>query len=128
LADDSSEFLKAARRFLETQPIDIVGEAHTGREALSLIEALAPELLLLDLEMPGLNGLAVLRRLKARQASLCVIVVTLHDLDEYRAAALGAGADGFVAKRELTTALLPMIRQHFGRASGGPLASGGCHE
>jgi len=114
LADDSTEFLDAARRFLRTQPVDIVGEAHTGLATLSLLQALSPDLLLLDLEMPELDGLTVLRIMKAQPNPPRVIVVSLHDQDEYRAAAVEAGADGFVAKRELTTALAPMLRQLFG--------------
>jgi DNA-binding NarL/FixJ family response regulator len=116
LADDSPGFLYAARRFLATQPIEVVGEAHTGQEALGLLEALSPDLLLLDLEMPGLDGLTVLRLTKARPDSPRVIVVTLHDQDAYRVAAAEAGADGFVAKGELTTALVPLIREMFGAA------------
>src|SRR5688572_15213016 len=106
LADDSTEFLDVARRFLRTQPVDIVGEAHTGSATLSLLEALSPDLLLLDLEMPELDGLTMLRIMKARSNPPRVIVVTLHDQDEYRAAAVEAGADGLVAKRDLTTVIL----------------------
>jgi DNA-binding NarL/FixJ family response regulator len=113
LVDDSPRFLGAARRFLATQDIDIVGEAHTGQEALGLLDVLAPDLLLLDLEMPDLDGLAVLRQAKARSHAPRVVILTIHDLDEYRAAVVAAGADGFVAKQELTTALVPLIRQLF---------------
>jgi DNA-binding NarL/FixJ family response regulator len=113
LADDNPGFLEAARRFLATQPVEVVGAARTGVETLRLLEALAPDLLLLDLEMPELDGLAVLRLVKARPAAPRVIVVTLHDHEQYRAAAAVAGADGFVAKRAFTTALGPLIRALF---------------
>lgn len=116
LADDNPSFLQAARRFLRTSPVEVVGEAQTGRATLELLEALAPELLLLDLELPELDGLTVLRQAKARARAPRVIVVTLHEQDAYRAAAIEAGADGFVAKRELTTTLLPLIRQLFDEA------------
>jgi DNA-binding NarL/FixJ family response regulator len=76
-------------------------------------EALAPDLLLLDLELPGLDGLAVLRLVKARPAAPRVVVVTLHDHEPYRVAAAAAGADGFVAKRAFTTALGPLLRDLF---------------
>jgi DNA-binding NarL/FixJ family response regulator len=125
LADDSARFLEAARRFLTTQPIEIVGEARMGREALDLVEALAPDLVLLDLEMPDLDGLTVLRSLRSRPGSPRIIVVTLHDQDEYRDAAAEAGADGFVAKRELTTALVPLIHQMFEPLEGARGAGGG---
>jgi len=114
LVDDSPRFLDAARRFLTAQAMEIVGEAHTGQEALGLIDVLAPDLVLLDLELPDVDGLSVLRLIKARPDAVRVIIVTIHDQDEYRAAAAAAGADGFVPKRELTTALVPLIRQLFG--------------
>jgi DNA-binding NarL/FixJ family response regulator len=116
LVDDSPRFLDAVRRFLTAQAIDIVGEAHTGQEALGLLDVVAPDLLLLDLEMPDLSGLTVLRLAKSRPHAPRVIILTIHDLDEYRAAATAAGADGFVAKQELTTALVPLIRQLFDAA------------
>jgi DNA-binding NarL/FixJ family response regulator len=113
LADDNPGFLEAARRFLATQPVQVVGTARTGLETLRVLEALKPDLLLLDLEMPELNGLAILRRVKARPDPPRVVVVTLHDDEQYRAEAAAAGADGFVAKREFTTALVPLIRGLF---------------
>jgi DNA-binding NarL/FixJ family response regulator len=113
LADDNPGFLAAARRFLATQPVEVVGAARTGLETLRLLAALAPDLLLLDLEMPELDGLAVLRLVKARPDAPRVIVVTLHDDEQYRIAAAAAGADGFVAKRAFTTALGPLIRDLF---------------
>ncbi len=116
LVDDSPRFLDAARRFLTTQAVEVVGEAHTGQEALGLLDVLAPDLVLLDLEMPDLDGLTVLRLIKARPDAPRVIIVTIHDQDEYRAATALAGADGFVAKRELTSALVPLIRQLFAAA------------
>jgi DNA-binding NarL/FixJ family response regulator len=113
LVDDSPRFLDAARRFLITQAIDIVGEAHTGQEALDLLDVLGPNLMLLDLELPDFDGLTVLRRTKARPDAPRVIILTIHDLEEYRTAVASAGADGLVPKRELTTALVPLIRQLF---------------
>lgn len=117
LADDNEGFLDAARAFLEAHQIPIVGEARTGREALALVEALKPDLLLLDLEMPELHGLEVLRQIMARRASPDalprVVVVTLHEQEEYRAAVVNLGADGFIAKREFATALMPLIRRLF---------------
>jgi two-component system nitrate/nitrite response regulator NarL len=125
LADDNAQFLEAVDRFLTTQSIEVVGKARTGREVLSRVEALAPDLVLLDLEIPDLDGLTVLRLLRSRPGSPRIIVVTLHDQEEYRAAAAQAGADGFVGKRDLTTALVPLIHQTFdprksarGRGSG----------
>lgn len=97
--------------------IRIVGEASTGLEALGLVEVLKPDLLLLDLEMPELHGLEVLRQIKARrtspEASPRIVVVTLYDQEEYRAAAVNLGADGFISKREFATELMPLIHRLF---------------
>jgi DNA-binding NarL/FixJ family response regulator len=113
LADDNPEFLDAIHRFLGAHAprIRIVGEARTGQEALGLVEVLKPDVLLLDLEMPDMKGLAVLRRSKTVQPTPCVIVVTLHDQDEYRSAAMEAGADGFVSKHAIATELMPLINK-----------------
>src|SRR5215203_4660415 len=91
LADDNRGFLDAAGRYLATQSVEVVGMAGTGPETLRLLDALKPELLMLDLEMPDLDGLAVLRLVKSREPSPRVIVVTLHDHELYRTAAARAG-------------------------------------
>jgi DNA-binding NarL/FixJ family response regulator len=114
LADDNRGFLDAAGRYLATQSVEVVGMASTGLETLRLLDALKPELLMLDLEMPDLDGLAVLRLVKSREPAPRVIVVTLHDHEQYRTAAARAGADGFVPKRAFTTELVPLIRRLFG--------------
>jgi DNA-binding NarL/FixJ family response regulator len=115
LVDDHPGFLVAARRVLATLPVRVVvvGEAHDGEEALRLLDALRPALLLLDLRLPGVDGLTVLRQAKARPRPPLVVVVTLYDQEEFRAAAADAGADGFVAKRSLTSALAPLLRRLF---------------
>ena len=113
LADDNGGFLAAAGRFLATQSVEVVGMARTGLETLRLLDALRPELLMLDLEMPDLDGLAVLRLVKSRSDSPRVIIVTLHDHEQYRSAAAQAGADGFVPKRVFATELVPLIRRLF---------------
>jgi DNA-binding NarL/FixJ family response regulator len=113
LADDNAEFLDAIHRFLDAhaQRIRIVGEARTGKEALGLVEVLKPDVLLLDLELPDMRGLAVLRQSKAMPRPPFVIVVTLHDQDEYRFAARADGADGFVSKHAIATELVPLINK-----------------
>ena len=114
LVDDNAAFLATTGRFLTLQAFDIIGEAHTGPDAIRLAEAREPDLVLLDLEMSGLDGLDALRTIKALPNPPRVIIVTLHDQDEYRTAAQELGADGFVTKREITTALMPLVRRLFG--------------
>ena len=110
LVDDSPEFLGAAARFLATDPeIEIVGRALSARKAIEEVARLQPDLVLMDVAMPEMNGFVATRRIKERPNPPRVIVLTLYDNDEYRAQARAAGADGFVAKSEFGTQLLPLI-------------------
>ena len=110
LVDDSPEFLGAAARFLATDPeIEIVGYALSARKAIEEVARLQPDLVLMDVAMPEMNGFVATRQLKERPNPPRVIVLTLYDNDEYRAQAQSAGADGFVAKSEFGTQLLPLI-------------------
>jgi DNA-binding NarL/FixJ family response regulator len=117
LVDDSVTFLTVARRFLATQPVDVMGEAQNGPAALQMARERKPALVLLDVELGDDDGLLVLRKIKALPAPPRVVVVTLHDQVEYREAALLAGADGFIAKREFATALMPLLQHLFEDAS-----------
>lgn len=110
LVDDSREFLAATERFLRAEPlVTVVGCARSGDEGVELARRLRPHVVLMDLVMPGMSGLEATRRIKADADPPRVIVVTLHDSAGYRAAARSAGADGFVGKSDLATALLPLI-------------------
>ncbi len=82
------------------QDLDLVGEAGDGQAALDLVRRTTPDVLLLDIRMPGLDGLAALRAIAADPALVGtrVVIVTTFELDEYIAEALGAGASGFVLK------------------------------
>lgn len=81
----------------------------SGPKALEQVGPLHPHLVLMDLAMEGMNGLEATRRLKAQENPPRVIILTLHDNPEYRAAAEQAHADGFVAKSDLGEKLLPLI-------------------
>lgn len=126
LVDDSLAFLKSAARFLseeetrlkgspEVAPatslskLKIVGWALSGREALEQIPQLYPDLVLMDLAMPEMNGLEATRCIKTQPNAPYVIILTLNDSAEYRAAAETVGADGLISKSEFGTALLPLI-------------------
>lgn len=113
LVDDSITFLSVACRYLATLPVEIAGEALTGRDAIAMEESCKPDLVLLDIEIGELNGFELLRQFKAKCKPPRVIIVTLHDQDEYRSAAAQAGADGFIVKREFATALAPLIEKLF---------------
>ena len=110
LVDDSPRFTLAATRFLSLLPdFQIIGEARTGREALDQVDRLHPDLVLMDVGMPEMDGLEATRRIKCRAEPPQIILLTLHDSAEYRAQAQRAGADGFVSKQEFGTALLALV-------------------
>jgi DNA-binding NarL/FixJ family response regulator len=110
LVDDSLEFLGAAARFLAADPqIEIVGSVLSARQAIEEAARLQPDLVLMDVAMPEMNGFVATRQIKEQPNPPCIIVLTLYDNDEYRAWAQAAGADGFVAKSEFGTQLLPLI-------------------
>lgn len=99
LADDHTLVRSGIRRILEAQPgFEVVGEAADGAEALALVRDTRPDVLVLDLNMPGTGGLDVLPTLKAAQPALKVVVVTMHAGREYVARAMKGGADAYLLK------------------------------
>ncbi len=114
LVDDNAGFLKSIALILSNYPhVTVVGEAHSGTEALEKNRDLAPNLILMDLMMPEMNGLDATRHIKGGKAPPRVIMLTFYDNAEYRKAARAAGADGFVAKSEISTRLCPLINELF---------------
>lgn len=114
LVDDSPSFLRSAARFLSTDPtIEVVGQALSGRAALEQVAALRPDLVLMDVTLPEANGLEVTRCLKAQQGAPRVVMLTLHDNEEYRTAAREAGASGYMPKGQMGEALFSLIHNLF---------------
>jgi DNA-binding NarL/FixJ family response regulator len=102
IADDSPLVRVALRRFLVELPgIDVVGVSRDGADALVLAARLQPDAVLLDLAMPNLDGLEATRLLKGRTPSPAVVICTIDDSEEVRAAARRAGADAVIRKRDL---------------------------
>ncbi len=115
LTNDSLASLESAARFLAGDPqVEIVGLARSGEEALRQVLELQPDLVLMDLEMHGMNGLEATRRIKELPEAPRVIIVTLHDNSGYRAAAQAAQADGFIFKADFADQILPLIHTLFG--------------
>ena len=99
VADDHPVVRDGLVAMLETQPdFEIVGSAANGADAVALVESANPDVLLLDLGMPVLDGVGVLRRLRARGARVRAIVFTVFDTDERIIAAVEAGAAGYLLK------------------------------
>jgi DNA-binding NarL/FixJ family response regulator len=114
LVDDSFEFVEAAQRFLSLDPqIEIIGYALSGEAAIEQVNCLHPDLVLMDLAMPGLNGLETTRKIKAQDAAPIIIILTLHDDPEYLLASQVVRADGFVAKPDFGVKLIPQIYSLF---------------
>jgi DNA-binding NarL/FixJ family response regulator len=114
LVDDSAEFLESATRFLATDSaLMTVGYAYSGVEALEQIGLLHPDLVLVDLIMPEMGGLEVTSLVKSRPNAPRVIILTLYGISEYTAISEAAHADGWLAKSEFGTRLLPMIHDLF---------------
>ncbi len=110
LVDDSAEFLESAARLLMLhQDLRIVGRAASGSAAIEQVALLNPDLVLIDLAMPGMNGLETTRQIKAQPSAPRVVIMTLYDVAEYRAAARAATADGFIAKSAIRSQLIPML-------------------
>jgi DNA-binding NarL/FixJ family response regulator len=112
LVDDSPFFRCIAARFLGAyDDVALVGTADGGEGALSQAQALRPQVVLLDLAMPGMSGLEVIPLLRRLLPQVGIVALTLQDTDGYRDAAFAAGADDFVPKSVMNTTLLPAIRR-----------------
>jgi len=90
--------------------LDVVGEASTGSEALRLTEELQPDILVLDLSMPGMDGMDCLREIKRRKIATRVIVLTMYEDESYILEAMTAGASGYVPKSSVDTELFQAIQ------------------
>jgi two-component system, NarL family, response regulator NreC len=111
LADDHAILRAGLKLLLEGQPdLQVVGEASDGQEALSKARDLKPDLVLLDLNMPGADGLTILPTLKRDLPEAQVLILTMHDDVSYLQEALQAGAAGYVLKRAVDSELLVAIR------------------
>lgn len=111
LADDHAVLRAGLRLLLSNQAdFDVVGEASSGIEALTLAEAQQPDLILLDLSMPGLGGLDALPVLHQRAPQARILILTMHDDPQYLRQALSSGAVGYVLKKAADVELLSAIQ------------------
>ena len=110
LVDDSPRFLSAAQRFLSgIGPVGAVATARNGFDAVRAVMLDRPDLVLIDLNMPGMEGFAAVHRLKALDPALPVIVISLNECADFRAAAQAAGADGYIAKRDFAAGVVSLF-------------------
>ncbi len=110
-ADDHMLVRKGVRNVLDEHPdIELVGEASDGEEAVALTASLRPDVVLMDIAMPRLNGVEATRQIKARSPRTAVLVLTAYDDDAYVFALLEAGAAGYLLKSELDQQLAATIQ------------------
>lgn len=111
LADDHVLVRQGIRQFLEdADDIVVVGEAADGAQAVRLAEQLKPDLVLLDIQMPGMNGIDATHQIKARLPEVRVLILTAYDEDPYVFALLQAGANGYLLKTAEVEELLRAVR------------------
>jgi len=111
LADDHAVVRSGLRMLLQAQPdMKIVGEAETGQEAIRRVVELRPDVVLMDIEMPGMNGIEATRRIKAEAPQAAVLALTMYEDDQYFFEMLRAGASGYVPKRAAPDELVSAIR------------------
>ncbi|MBM9514029.1 response regulator [Desulfogranum marinum] len=89
--------------------IEVVGEAENGREAINMVEQLMPDVVLMDITMPELNGMDATRQLKKRFPDLKILILSVHTSEEYIFETLRAGASGYLVKRSATSDLIKAI-------------------
>ncbi len=98
IADDQELVRSGLRMVLEARGVDVVGEAPDGRRAVELVAALVPDVVLMDIRMPVLDGIAATREIVSRNLATKVLILTTYDVDSYVYGALQAGAAGFLLK------------------------------
>ena len=115
IVDDSLQFASAVAQFLSCSgTFEVLASAHSGDEALARAGTERPDLMLIDISMPGMSGLAVASSIKALQAPPKVVMMTLEDSVEHRVGAIAAGADAFVSKDEFARELHDVVETLFG--------------
>jgi DNA-binding NarL/FixJ family response regulator len=102
IVDDHPSFRASARRLLEGEGYEVVGEAEDGASALRAARELAPEVILLDVRLPDLDGFAVSRRITGRPEAPAVILISSREVDEWGRAVSESGARGFISKAKLS--------------------------
>jgi DNA-binding NarL/FixJ family response regulator len=110
LVDDSSEMLASARRAL-TPACVIVGSATDGPSALTAANALRPDVIVLDISMPGMSGFEVAAALRAQHSAAAIVFLTVHDDAQFVDAAMQAGGTGYVLKPRLAADLLHAVQE-----------------
>jgi CheY-like chemotaxis protein len=114
VVEDSPEAMRALTNLLETHSlIECVATARDGHEGLERVEQYEPDLVLVDMEMPGLDGLALVARLRKKFPGMRLVVVSAHEGHGWQQLSQSHGADAFVTKRRLPIALAELLQRLF---------------
>ena len=115
LADDHSVVRAGLRRLIEdSEGLRVIAEASDGQEAIRLVETFLPDVAVVDISMPGMDGLEVIDQIHNRHPKLPVLVLTMHEEEQYVIRALNVGAAGYVSKRSAPEKLVEAIRKVHG--------------
>ena len=111
IVDDHPTLREGLRSLLSSQDVfDIVGEAGDGLEAVALVDKLHPDLVLMDISMPRMDGIAATREIKGKRPETKILIFSVYKTPEYLKAALEAGADGYILKDSPRTKLILSIK------------------
>jgi two-component system, NarL family, nitrate/nitrite response regulator NarL len=109
IVDDSEGYLASAARLLESQGVEVVGRATSGEGAVGLIEALRPEVVLVDVDLGNEDGIELTKYITAHAPSTRVVLISAHDWEELDELVSESGAVGFLAKRDLGAAAIDSL-------------------
>ena len=112
IVEDNATFRQSLKATLETEfPLMVIEEAEDGKEAMEKVTTFRPDLIFMDIKLPGETGLDLTKRIKTNDTSIVIIILTSYDLPEYREAAQQYGADYFVSKGSSTREeILELVR------------------
>ncbi|MDQ7858408.1 MAG: response regulator transcription factor [Armatimonadota bacterium] len=111
IADDHAIVREGVRMILSAHPdIQVVGEAGGGEDAVAMAQSLHPDVVIMDISMPGMNGIEATQRIRQRAPEVNVVALTMHEDDHYVFQLLRAGAAGYVLKRAAATDLVDAVR------------------
>jgi DNA-binding NarL/FixJ family response regulator len=115
VVDDSLQFANAAAQFLASEGnFEVLASANSGDEALARTSTERPDLMFIDISMPGMNGFAVASLIKGREAAPKIVMMTLEDSEQNRVGAMAAGADAFLSKDNFAHGLDAVVELLFG--------------
>lgn len=111
LAEDHNIVREGLKKLLEEDPkIKVIGEATNGKEAVELADSLSPDLILMDISMPVLNGIEATRRIKKKLPGIKILILSMYDNEEYIKEVMKAGANGYLLKETLAKNLISAIK------------------